>query len=359
MTGNNATKEKKWDIFLSHAAEDKAAVARPLAEFLRKAGVRVWLDKQELKVGDSLSEKIDEGLSQSRFGAVILSPTFLSKHWPKKELAGLRANEEEGQKVILPIWHNVDKATVIQASPILADALAANTANGIEHVAMQLLDVIFAPTSDSPSARKPSVARRLIEILESKPDKAKLIDFLRMHLRVRGRYLGWGSPWILQQYEFDGTQFDAYAPYVGHGCVLTLVSFTEAWKDPFKNGQEPETNPKICDEVASTISTIRSIQERFNTDATAQMRLRNDLIRADGGDLFVSRLTTRPDYFDGLVPNLQFFIFAGRRSSIDASTAKHDTWSRLLKQNSDIQIKSYDHLVDAFLDSVDSEGDML
>ena len=70
-------KDKEWDIFISHASEDKTKVARPLAEALRKAGVRVWLDEHQLKVGDSLSEKIDEGLSHSRFGAVILSPAFL------------------------------------------------------------------------------------------------------------------------------------------------------------------------------------------------------------------------------------------------------------------------------------------
>jgi len=97
-------KEKRWDIFISHAGEDKATVARPLTTALRRVGVRVWLDEHELTVGDSLSEKIDEGLSQSRFGAVILSPAFFAKHWPKKELAGLRAREEEAQKVILPIW---------------------------------------------------------------------------------------------------------------------------------------------------------------------------------------------------------------------------------------------------------------
>jgi len=71
--------EKKWDIFISHASEDKVTVARPLAAALRRAGVRVWLDEHELRVGDSLSEKVDEGLSQSRFGVVILSPGFFAK----------------------------------------------------------------------------------------------------------------------------------------------------------------------------------------------------------------------------------------------------------------------------------------
>jgi hypothetical protein len=122
--------EKKWDIFLSHASEDKAAVVRPLAAGLRRAGVKVWLDEHELKLGDSLSGKIDEGLSDSSFGAVILSPAFLAKHWPQKELAGLRAREEDGKKVILPVLHNLDKHTVTQYSPILADALAVSTDQG-------------------------------------------------------------------------------------------------------------------------------------------------------------------------------------------------------------------------------------
>ena len=85
------------------------AVVRPLVKALTRAGIKVWVDEHELRIGDSLSEKIDEGLAMSQFGAVILSPAFLAKHWPKKELSGLRAREEDGQKVILPIWHNVNR----------------------------------------------------------------------------------------------------------------------------------------------------------------------------------------------------------------------------------------------------------
>ena len=52
---------KTWDVFISHASEDKAAVTNPLANSLERAGLRVWLDRQELRLGDSLREKIDEG----------------------------------------------------------------------------------------------------------------------------------------------------------------------------------------------------------------------------------------------------------------------------------------------------------
>jgi hypothetical protein len=61
-----------------------------------------------------------KALLLGRFGVVILSPDFFSKRWPKTELAGLRALEENGKKVILPVWHGIDKTTVAKNSPVLA-----------------------------------------------------------------------------------------------------------------------------------------------------------------------------------------------------------------------------------------------
>jgi hypothetical protein len=71
--------DTQWDFFISHASEDKLDVARPLSERLVAAGFRVWLDENELSLGDSLRRKIDQGLSRSRYGAVILSRSFFSK----------------------------------------------------------------------------------------------------------------------------------------------------------------------------------------------------------------------------------------------------------------------------------------
>ena len=73
------------DVFISHAAEDKEKVARPLAEALIEQGLDVWYDEFSLNLGDSLQESIDKGISESRFGIVILSKSFFGKNWPKKE----------------------------------------------------------------------------------------------------------------------------------------------------------------------------------------------------------------------------------------------------------------------------------
>jgi hypothetical protein len=95
------------DAFISHASEDKDQVARPLAVALQSAGLDIWYDEFSLSLGDSLRASIDSGLSDSRYGIVVLSPSFFAKRWPQEELNGLFAKELLGTKTILPIWHNI------------------------------------------------------------------------------------------------------------------------------------------------------------------------------------------------------------------------------------------------------------
>jgi hypothetical protein len=92
-------------VFICHASEDKSGIARPLAGLLRDAGYRVWYDEFSLTVGDSLRSSIDKGLAESNFGVVILSKAFFGKPWPQQELNGLASKETQGNKVILPVWH--------------------------------------------------------------------------------------------------------------------------------------------------------------------------------------------------------------------------------------------------------------
>jgi hypothetical protein len=61
---------------------------RPLANALRQKGLRVWYDEFELRLGDSLRRKIDEGIARSVFGIVVLSPAFFAKKWTKSVVGG-------------------------------------------------------------------------------------------------------------------------------------------------------------------------------------------------------------------------------------------------------------------------------
>jgi hypothetical protein len=132
----------EWDVFISHASEDKDAIAAPLAKAVKKRGLRVWYDEFSLTLGDSLRESIDRGLAHSRFGVVILSHHFFQKHWPKKELNGLASREVDGDKVILPVWHEIGFAEVRKYSPMLADRLAVQTKDGLAHVVDKILAAV-------------------------------------------------------------------------------------------------------------------------------------------------------------------------------------------------------------------------
>jgi len=142
---HRASKKKhqdEWDVFISHATEDKEAIARPLADALRNSALRVWYDDFSLTLGDSLRQSIDRGLARSLFGIVILSPHFFDKHWPQQELNGLATREVEGEKVILPVWHNINAEGVRNSSPMLADKKAVSTSEGLEVVVQKIMQVV-------------------------------------------------------------------------------------------------------------------------------------------------------------------------------------------------------------------------
>lgn len=134
---------QRYDIFLSHAWEDKEAIARPLYNALTAVGVSVWFDEAVLKIGDSLRRKIDEGLARCDHGVIIISPNFLNKEWPQRELDGLVAFEvQSGKTKILPIWHDVDKEALLQRSPTLADRVAGKSTEGVDTLVRKILAVI-------------------------------------------------------------------------------------------------------------------------------------------------------------------------------------------------------------------------
>lgn len=130
-----------FDVFISHASEDKEDFVRALACQLVRLGLRVWYDETTLKLGDSLRRRIDEGLASSAYGVVVLSPSFFKKNWPKVELDGLAQREVGGQKVILPVYHDITPEDVRRHSPLLADRVATFSHRGTQVVALQILEI--------------------------------------------------------------------------------------------------------------------------------------------------------------------------------------------------------------------------
>jgi hypothetical protein len=184
--GASAAPSVRFDVFISHASEDKDEFVRPLAASLTSLGLKVWYDEWTLTIGDSLRQKIDQGLANSDFGVVVLSRHFFSKEWPQAELDGLFAKEMVGKKVILPVWHDITKEEVLKYSPLLAGKLGTKTAKGVLKVAQEVFDVVrsdaktkapprLTTTSDIPVTKLPPEDRKFYTDITSKVVKGCML----------------------------------------------------------------------------------------------------------------------------------------------------------------------------------------
>ena len=97
-----------YDVFVSHANDNKQSFVDSLNAGLNRLGIKVWYDSSVLDWGDDWKAKIEEGLAKSRFGIVVLSPQFIDREWTTKELQELlnRQNERH-EKVVLPLLYNL------------------------------------------------------------------------------------------------------------------------------------------------------------------------------------------------------------------------------------------------------------
>lgn len=137
--------EPYYDVFVSHAWEDKESFVDEFVEALKDLGIKVWYDTSQIKWGDSMRERIDDGLKKSRFGVAVLSPDYIAenKYWTKAELDGLFQLESVNGKTLLPIWHNLTKQQVMNYSPIIANKKAMTTATmTAQEIAEEMLKLI-------------------------------------------------------------------------------------------------------------------------------------------------------------------------------------------------------------------------
>jgi hypothetical protein len=132
--------------FVSYAGEDRE-VAEAIAHDLTQLGIATFYDRDSLKPGDSIVERIHEALAVADFGVLIVSPDFLDKDWPRQETRQLVRDYIEGRTRLLPVWHNVAYEQVREKQPALADIWATNTESGLRAVVRELAGQMVEATT--------------------------------------------------------------------------------------------------------------------------------------------------------------------------------------------------------------------
>jgi hypothetical protein len=84
----------------------------------------VWFDRTMIGLGDSLRLRIDQGMSRSRYGVLLITPTFLNRRWPRIELDGFMALAADANRRIVPICIGVAPGELPHDEPDLAAFLA-------------------------------------------------------------------------------------------------------------------------------------------------------------------------------------------------------------------------------------------
>ena len=174
----------KWDVFISHAKEDKEDFVDSLVHALYEKGIPIWYDSEQLKPGFSIRRGIDQGLKNSKYAIVILSEAYFRKEWTKKELDYLFSRDSDGMRRIFPVLHKIDVETVREKAPLLADTVACHSNEGIEAVVHTLVDAIrevenhLVPVESNNSVH---IADNLYDcILHKKIDYARLLKGKRI-----------------------------------------------------------------------------------------------------------------------------------------------------------------------------------
>lgn len=137
--------DKTIDFFISHASEDKQDIVKKLADNLIINGATVFYDEYSIKLGDSISESINKGLTVSNHALIILSKHFFDKGWTNAELQAIFSKSITEKYKILIIYHGITHNDVIKIYPLLADRKAIDSSIGVEKLTEELFNAIQKP----------------------------------------------------------------------------------------------------------------------------------------------------------------------------------------------------------------------
>ena len=96
------TKDKPFDIFISYKSENISWVNR-LKQSLQNRGVKVWLDKDQIRPGDLFAEALENGIQMSRSMGLVITPESLTSNWVREEYYRALSLVNEDNLHLIPI----------------------------------------------------------------------------------------------------------------------------------------------------------------------------------------------------------------------------------------------------------------
>jgi TIR domain len=336
-----------WHYFISHASEDKALIAAPLAHYLQSASFNVWYDDFSLQLGDSILGGINRGLAESEFGVVILSPAFFAKAWPQRELAGLVATATSDVRRILPVWHHVNATSVARTAPVLADLKAVQTARGLHLVAEEIVRASYPdgiadlPVSNAGRERRQDLIQgqdTLRELLTRGARREDVFLLLSAYQTLLFNLTGY-RPLLIPATRVDSPLPFDFAILTPHGVTgpqqLTLVLLGPTRDDG--------TLMPLIGSIDAACGEERQIRERPYNDylpdrVSGEFDRVLDLARA------LQPLVDSGNVHHGMphLWNFSFLLLYGRRT-MESATARSNTAASARIR---IEVASYDRLAD-------------
>jgi RNA-directed DNA polymerase len=92
-----------YDIFISHASEDKVEIARPIFEACERLGLKAFLDEEHIDWGETFTRKINLALGAARTVLAVISSNSVNKDWPLTEVNTALGLEVNGEKTVVAL----------------------------------------------------------------------------------------------------------------------------------------------------------------------------------------------------------------------------------------------------------------
>ena len=236
-------------VFLSHNSKDKPFV-RKLAGQLTSDGVLVWLDEAELNIGDSLIEKIADGIEKMVYVAAIISTNSIKSRWVQKEISLAMSKEIAGRRVtVLPILIEKCRLPAELADKLYADFTVPEK---FETEYLKILRALGLNADQKTMNTHQTNTRQPIFSDESKPnqiDDMRIIGVVKDRTRQDSQFPG------LQDYFF---QLSAQPPRGWRDLFNKIRSFPRhtKWREAWIDGDCVVIKTSL-DELGSNLEELK------------------------------------------------------------------------------------------------------